>query len=127
LTHRLYRKYNKARIPGYWYSDTVNVVDIVGEGTSPLHSRGSGGVPPPSSGEIDPIFIVSKYSCVVISVCVHHGVATNFLKILCHTFAVFKTIYSEGIDLYLFWLEMRLTSSSDHPHPNLPPSREKEF
>ncbi len=35
----------------------------------------------------------------MIRVCVHHGVANNFLKILCHTFAVLKTIYSEGIDL----------------------------
>jgi len=35
--------------------------DMVGEGTSPLHSCGSGGISPPSSGEIDLIFIVSKY------------------------------------------------------------------
>jgi hypothetical protein len=30
-------------------------------------------------------------------------------------------------ELYLFLLEMRLTLSSDHPHPNLPPSRGKGF
>jgi len=38
----------------------MNVIDIVGEETSPLHSRGSGGVPPPFPGEIDPIFTGSE-------------------------------------------------------------------
>jgi len=43
------------------YCGTMNVVDMMGEGTSPLPSRGSGGVSPPSLGEIDPIFTVSEY------------------------------------------------------------------
>jgi hypothetical protein len=38
----------------------MNVADILAEGTSSLHSRGSGGVSPQSSREIDPILIVSK-------------------------------------------------------------------
>ena len=34
---------------------------MLGEGTSPLHSRGSGGVSSPSPREIDLIFAESKY------------------------------------------------------------------
>jgi len=38
----------------------MNVVDIVGEGTSPLHAVGSGGPPAVFRG-IDIIFIGSEY------------------------------------------------------------------
>jgi hypothetical protein len=44
-----------------YYSGIMNVVNMMGEGTLPLPSRGSGGVSPPSSGEIDPIFTGSEY------------------------------------------------------------------
>ena len=36
---------------GYYCSDPLVFAGELGEGTSPLHSRGSGGVSPPSSGE----------------------------------------------------------------------------
>ena len=56
-THRLYSASpverggnTKHEVTKPWYSGTMNVVDMVGEGTSPLHSHGSGGVPPPSPG-----------------------------------------------------------------------------
>jgi hypothetical protein len=35
----------------------------------------------------------------------------------------YATIRGLKIALYLFWLEMRITPPSDHPHPSLLPSR----